>query len=319
MKIVVLDSYTLNPGDLNWDQLKALAICEFHDRTAADQILPRARGAQIVLTNKTPLNRQIICALPDLRYIGVLATGVNVVDSEAAREQAIPVTNIPAYSAPSVAQCTFALLLELTQHVGHHAQTVSQGRWSKCPDFCYWDYPLIELEGLTLGLIGYGNIGTAVARIGMAFGMHVLVNRKQPGNADSSNPRFVNRETVLRSSDILSLHCPLTPETKHLINAESLAQMKQGSILLNTSRGPLVDENALVDALQRGHLAGAGLDVLGVEPPPPDNPLFHAKNCIITPHLAWASRASRSRLMDIAVANLRAFLANKPVNVVNGV
>ena len=317
MNIVVLDGHTLNPGDLSWEGLEAMGQCTVHDRTLPEQIVARARSADIVLTNKTLLTAETIVALERLKYIGVLATGFNVVDIEAARERGIPVTNIPTYGTRSVAQMTFALLLELTLHVGHHAETVRAGRWADCPDFCYWDYPLVELEGLTMGLIGYGRIGQSTAEVARAFGLRVMAY--DPLADSSAHPELTDLETLLRASDVVSLHCPLTAENQGLINAERLALMKPSALLLNTARGPLVDEAALADALNAGRLAGAALDVLCVEPPKPDNPLLTAKNCLITPHIAWATRAARSRLMKTAVANVRAFLDGEPENVVNGV
>jgi glycerate dehydrogenase len=317
MKIVVLDGHTLNPGDLSWQELRSLGDCEIHDRTASAEVLARAANAEIVLTNKTVLTRDLIAALPRLRYIGVLATGTNVVDLAAARERGIPVTNVPAYATPSVAQLTFAFLLELTLHVGHHAQTVREGRWTRSEDFCYWDRPLVELAGLTLGIVGFGSIGRAVAGIARAFGMNVLVNDCRRPPALPPDLAFVDLETLFRQSDVVSLHCPLTEETRHLVNAERLAWMKPTAFLLNTGRGPLVDEAALAAALNSGRIAGAGLDVLSAEPPPPDNPLLGAKNCLITPHIAWATAAARERLMNVAVENVRAFLAGRSQNVVN--
>jgi glycerate dehydrogenase len=316
MNIVVLDGYTLNPGDLSWAELEQLGSCVIHDRTPAELILERAREADIILTNKTPLTRDTILALPKLKYIGVLATGYNVVDIAAAKERGITVTNVPDYSTPSVVQLTFALLLELTHHVGHHAQTVRDGKWVRSADFCYWDFPLVELHGLKLGIIGFGKIGRAVAKIADAFGMHVIVHtRTRPADLPQHHV-FSELNSLLEWSDIVTLHCPLTPETKHLINAERLALMKRSAFLLNTGRGPLIDEPALADALNNDRLAGAGLDVLSVEPPRANNPLLTAKNCIITPHIAWASRAARERLMEIAVGNLRAVAIGKPRNVV---
>jgi len=308
MNIVVLDGYTLNPGDLSWDALRELGSCEIYDRSAPDEIVPRSTSAEIVLTNKVKLNGEYMSSVPTLKYIGVTATGYNIVDVAAARERKVIVTNIPTYGTQSVAQMTFALLLELTQHVGHHAQTVREGRWTRSPDFCYWDYPLIELDGLTLGIIGFGRIGKMVGQLAEAFGMKVLTySRKQP---------VAEMETLFRRSDIISLHCPLTPQTEHLVNEKRLAWMKPTAFLLNTSRGPLIDESALAKALNEGRIAGAGLDVLAVEPPTADNPLLRAKNCLITPHIAWATRAARSRLMEAAVENVRAFFAGESKNVV---
>jgi glycerate dehydrogenase len=317
MNIVVLDGFTLNPGDLSWDEVNALGSCEVYDRTNPEDILSRSAGAEILLTNKTVLTREHIQALPDLKYIGVLATGTNVVDLAAARERSIPVTNIPTYGTRSVAQATFALLLELTQHVGHHAQSVREGRWTRNIDWCYWDYPLIELDGLTMGIVGFGRIGLAVCNLAAAFGLKVLTcpPATEPVPAFA---RLVDLPTLFRQSDIVSLHCPLTPETKGLINAQRLGWMKPTAFLLNTSRGPLIEEQALADALNAERLAGAGLDVLSVEPPPASNLLLQAKNCLITPHQAWGTRAARSRLLDIAVENIRAFVNGKAENVVNG-
>lgn len=311
--IVVLDSHTLNPGDLSWDALRALSPCTLHDRTAAAEIVPRLRGATIALTNKVPLRAETLAQLPDLRYIGVLATGYNVVDTAAARARGIPVTNIPAYGTRSVAQHTLALILELANGVGHHAATVRAGRWATSPDWCYWDRPLTELDGLTLGLIGYGRIGRAVAALARAFGLKVIVHTRTPV-PDAEN---VSLEDLLRRSDLVSLHCPLTPENQGLINAARLALMKPTAFLINTSRGPLIVEADLARALAEKRIAGAALDVLSAEPPPADNPLLAAPNCVITPHLAWATRAARQRLMTVAVANVRAFLAGTPQNVVN--
>jgi glycerate dehydrogenase len=326
MKIVVLDGYTLNPGDLAWDDLKSLGPCEIHDRTPPDEVLRRSVESTIVLTNKIELTRKHIEELPSLKYIGILATGTNIVDLVAAREREIFVSNVPAYGTSSVAQTTLALLLELTQHVGLHSGGVHQGRWTSSPDWCYWERPLIELEGLTLGIIGLGRIGSAVARIASSLGMNVIA---APGRTPSRNRgtnfselapsvKQVDLESLFRQSDVVSLHCPLTPGTKHLINAQRLSWMKPSAFLLNTSRGQLVDECALAAALNSGQLAGAGLDVLSTEPPPATNPLLTAKNCIITPHLAWATKAARYRLMQAAVENVRAFLSGKPQNVVNG-
>lgn len=316
MQIVVLDGFTLNPGDLSWAELKALGRCEIHDRTPPAQLLPRAAEAEILLTNKTLLAGADLPKLPRLKYIGVLATGTNVVDLAAARARGIPVTNVPTYGTKSVAQMTFALLLELAHHVGHHAQTVRKGRWTHNTDFCYWDFPLIELEGLTLGIVGFGRIGRAVADLAAAFGLKVLACDPAAGAAPPF-VRLVELNTLFRQSDVVSLHCPLTPQTANLVNARRLALMKPTALLLNTSRGPLVDELALAEALNSGRIAGAALDVLSVEPPPVDNPLLTAENCVITPHLAWATRAARARLMQIAVENIRAFLQGKPQNVVN--
>ncbi|MHB9106107.1 MAG: D-2-hydroxyacid dehydrogenase [Armatimonadota bacterium] len=317
MKIVVLDGYTLNPGDLSWDGLRALGACEIYDRTPPELVVERARGAEAVLTNKVVVGREQLAQLPELRYIGVLATGYNIVDTSAARERGIPVTNVPEYGTRSVAQMAFALLLELALHVGHHAQTVREGRWTQSRDFCYWDYPLIELAGKTMGLIGIGRIGRAAAELALAFGMTVLAHDVHTPPNLPAGIRMVDLETLLRESDVVSLHCPLTAENQGLINAERLALMQPTAFLINTSRGPLVVAQDLADALNSGRLAGAGVDVLPVEPPPADNPLLSAQNCLVTPHIAWATGAARARLMETVVENLRAFQAGAPQNVVN--
>lgn len=317
MNIVVLDGYTLNPGDLNWDGLHALGNCQIYDRTPAAEVLGRAAEAEALITNKTVLGRETIERLPKLKYIGVLATGYNVVDAAAAKARGIPVTNVPAYGTRSVAQMVFALLLELTQRAGHHSRTVRDGRWVASPDWCYWDYPLVELDGLTMGIVGYGRIGQAVGQLAQAFGMKVVATTRSAGGTGGSGVEVVDLATLLRTADVVSLHCPLTAETKGLINAERLALMKPTAFLLNTSRGPLIDDAALAAALDGGKIAGAGLDVLSAEPPPATNPLLSARNCVITPHIAWATKAARGRLMETAVANLRAFQMGRPQNVVN--
>jgi glycerate dehydrogenase len=310
MRIVVLDGYTLNPGDLSWEPLKSFGDVSIYDRTAPAQVRERAAGAEIVLTNKCPLNAPTLAELSALRFVGVLATGFNVVDTAAARARGIDVANVPAYSTPSVAQHVFALLLELTNGVARHAQSVASGDWSRCPDFAYWKQPLTELAGLTFGVIGYGRIGRATADLARAFGMRVLVHSRSATDS-------VSLDQLFRESDVISLHCPLTEQTKHLINAARLASMKPSAILINTSRGPLIDEPALAQALNEGKIAAAALDVLSVEPPAPSNPLVSAKNCLITPHLAWASRAARQRLLTTAIENVAAFVRGKPVNLVN--
>jgi glycerate dehydrogenase len=310
MTIVVLDGYTLNPGDLSWACMEALGECAIHDRTPPAMLVERARDAEILFTNKVPLGRTELEQLPRLRYIGVLATGYNVVDVAAARQQGIAVTNIPAYGTMSVAQLVFAHLLHLTQHVAEHGDSVRRGDWTRSPDFCYWLSPLVELDRLTLGLVGYGRIGKAVAGIAAALGMRVIVHSR-------SHPQSVPLDDLFCQSDVVSLHCPLTDATRGLVDARRLALMKPTAFLINTSRGPLVDEAALADTLNAGRLAGAGLDVLATEPPPPDNPLLTARNCHITPHLAWATKAARERLLATALDNLRAFLAGQQKNVVN--
>jgi glycerate dehydrogenase len=317
MNIVVLDGYTLNPGDLAWEALQELGRCVIHDRTPAEKVVERAIDAEIVLTNKVVLGREIIAALPKLRYIGVLATGYNVVDTDTAKERNIPVTNVPGYSTDSVAQATFALLLELTHRTGHHAHEVRNGRWSRSTDFSFWDFPLVELSGLKMGIVGFGSIGKAVAKLADAFGMHVIVHtRTRPADFPRHHV-LSDLESLFVWSDVVSLHCPLTEQTRGMINAERLATMKSGAYLLNTARGPLVDDDALASALNRSVIAGAGLDVLTVEPPRADNPLLTAKNCIITPHVGWATTAARARLMETAVANIRAFQDGQPKNIVN--
>lgn len=316
MNLVVLDGYTANPGDLDWAAFHALGALTVYDRTPVAEIANRAADAEVVFTNKTPLDAATINALPKLKYIGVLATGYNVVDVAAAKARGIPVCNVPEYGTANVAQAVFALILELTNRTGHHSDTVKVGRWSQCPDFCYWDFPQIELSGRTLGIVGYGRIGAAVARIGQAFGMKVIAHRRS-GIPAGEPAEAADLETVFRESDIISLHCPLTPETKHLINRERIDGMKRSAFLINTARGPLIDEAALATALNEGRLAGAGLDVLSVEPPGADNPLIGAKNCLITPHIAWATREARGRLLAIAAGNLQLWQAGTPRNTVN--
>ena len=317
MKIVVLDGYTLNPGDLSWQGFQALGDFIVYDRAPADSVYERIKDADIVLTNKTVLNADTIARLSVTKYIGVLATGYNIVDVDAARKHNIPVTNIPIYGTRSVAQMVFALLLELTQHVGHHAGTVREGRWSSADDWCYWDYPLIELDGLTMGIIGFGRIGQAAGNLAQAFGMSVLAyDTFQPAIIPEWT-RMVDLETVFRESDVVSLHCPLTEDNHNLVNTARIAMMKKSAFLINTSRGPLVHADDLAGALNDGRIAGAGLDVLTTEPPDAVNPLLKAKNCIITPHIAWATRSARTRLMKTAVENLQAFMDGSPQNVVN--
>ena len=317
MRIVVLDGYTLNPGDLSWSELEALGACSFHDRTGPSQVVDRARDAQIVLTNKVALGREQIDQLAELQYIGVLATGYNIVDTQAARQRGILVTNVPTYSTDSVAQMVFAHLLNLTQRVAHHGRSVAEGRWSESEDFCYWDHPLIELAGLTMGIVGFGRIGRATARLAAAFGMRVVAYDVITPSNVPDDVEIVELDELFRTADAVSLHCPLTPDTQELVNRDRLALMKKTAYLINTSRGPLIDEPALAEALNAGRLAGAGLDVLSVEPPKPDNPLLTARNCIITPHIAWATKADRSRLLDTVVSNVKAFVEGSPKNVVN--
>jgi glycerate dehydrogenase len=318
MKIVVLDGYTLNPGDLSWDQFMKLGDVIIYERTPGDKIIERSKDAEILITNKTPLREETLNSLPLVKYIGVLATGYNVVDTAAAKKRGIVVTNIPSYGTSSVAQMTFALILELCHHVQRHSDTVMSGKWSESADFCYWDYPMIELSGKTLGIIGFGNIGGKVGDIATAFGMNIIgSSNPRTDQSERKNFRWAEINELLEQSDIVSIHCPLVPETKGLINAESLKKMKKSAFLINTSRGPIIEEKDLAEALNKGIIAGAGIDVMAVEPPSGDNPLFKAKNCIITPHIAWATKEARTRLMQIAVANLSSFIGGKPVNVVN--
>lgn len=316
MKIVLLDAHTANPGDVSWAPLETIAPCDIHPRTPLTETVARCADAEIVITNKSVLNREIIESLPKLKYIGVTATGYNVVDVVAAKERGIVVTNVPGYSSPAVAQLVFALVLELTNHVGHHAQSVSDGRWVACPDFCYWDHPIIELSGRTLGIIGYGDIGSSVAHIATAFGMKVLASKREWKTPPPDGVTPATIDEVFQNSDVISLHCPLTDATKHLVGERTLALMKPTAFLINTGRGPLVDEAALAQALNAGRIAGAGLDVLSVEPPKADNPLLGARNLLITPHIGWASHEARVRLIETTATNLRAFLDGKPVNVV---
>ena len=311
MKIVVLDGYTENPGDLSWGPLQEVGELTVYDRTPPEAVLERIGDAEAIYTNKTVLSRELIQAMPSVRFIGVLATGYNVVDVQAARERGIVVCNIPTYGTDAVAQYVFALLLELCHRVAHHAQAVQEGRWTACPDFCFWDYPLIELSGKTMGIVGYGRIGQRTAQIARAFGMQVLAY-----DAFVQAEECVPLDELLGRSDVVSLHCPLFPETRHIIRGETIARMKDGAILINTSRGPLVDEAALREALTSGKLYGAAVDVVSTEPVQPDNPLLGLENCLITPHIAWAPRESRQRLMDIAVENLRCFLRGAPQNIV---
>jgi glycerate dehydrogenase len=312
IRIVVLDGFTLNPGDLSWSGLEQSGHLELYDRTLPELVFERAKGAPIVLTNKTILTGETLRALPELRFIGVLATGYNVVDLATATERGIAVSNVPAYAAPSVAQAVYSLLLELATRTGDHARAVAAGRWTACRDFCFWDTPLMELSGLTLGLVGFGAIGRAVSVIARAFGMGVIVHSRKPIQGEDN----VTLDALFSQADVVSLHCPLTAATKGLVNTERLALMKSSAFLINTGRGPLVDEDALADALNRGRIAGAGLDVLSQEPPPATNPLLTAKNCIITPHIAWATKAARKRLLTASVDNVRAFLAGSPQNLV---
>src|SRR5664280_2311576 len=318
MKIVVLDGYTLNPGDLLWDNLFNLGDVVLYNRTLSNKIIERSVDAQVLITNKTPLSEEIINSLPKLKYIGVLATGYNIVDITAAKRRNIIVTNVPSYSTLSVAQLTFALLLELCHHVQRHNDSVMEGKWVQSHDFSYSDFPLIELSGKSFGIIGFGNIGKKVADIATVFGMNIIAaSGHQNDQSSRKNFRWAEINEVLEQADVVSLHCPLLPETKGLINAVSLKRMKKSAFLLNTSRGPVIVEQDLADALNNGIIAGAGIDVLSIEPPEKNNPLFKAKNCLITPHIAWATKEARIRLMNVAVNNLAAFIKGKPINVVS--
>ena len=311
MKIVILDGYTENPGDLSWDGFKALGELTVYDRTPSEDTVSRIGDAEIVITNKTLIDAGVLAACPGIKYIGLLSTGYNVVDIAAARARGIPVTNIPSYGTNSVAQFTMGLLLEICHHIGHHSSEVKAGRWSRNQDFCFWDYPLFDLEGKTFGVIGNGRIGQAAGKLAAAFGMKVLAYDANPAASGTA------LADLLAESDIISLHCPLLPGTEGMINKASIAKMKDGVIILNTARGPLIHEADLAEALNSGKVYAAGVDVVSEEPIKADNPLLSAKNCYITPHIAWASRDARGRLMDTAVENLRAFMAGTPVNVVN--
>lgn len=324
MKIVILDGYAENPGDLSWEGFEKLGELTVYDRTPredVEEILRRIGDAEIICTNKTLIGREVIERAPKLRYIGVLATGYNVVDVDAAAKRGIPVTNIPSYGTAAVAQHVMALLLEICNRTGHHSQAVHEGRWQRSEDFCFWDYPLMELAGKTVGIIGYGHIGKAAARLAGAFGMKVIACRR-PGhsvleNVQDDGVSMVTIEELFERADVISVHCPLFPETEGLICRENISKMKDGVIIINTARGPIVQEKDLAEALNSGKVYAAGVDVVSTEPIRDDNPLLTARNCFITPHIAWASRESRQRLMDTAVDNLRAFLAGEPVNVVN--
>lgn len=318
MKIVVLDGYTANPGDLSWEDLKTLGSCTIHDRTAPDEVLERAAEAEVILTNKVLIDAEHLAALPCLKYIGVLATGYNVVDVAAARQRGIIVTNIPAYSTPSVGQMVFAHILNIAQQVQHHSDEVHRGRWTNSPDFCFRDTPLIELLGKKIGLIGLGQTGFNTARIAIGFGMKVWAYTSKSRLQLPPEIKKMELDQLFHECDIISLHCPLTDDTRELVNARRLSLMKPTAMLINTGRGPLVNEQDLADALNNGKLYAAGLDVLSTEPPRADNPLLTARNCYITPHIAWASTAARERLLKIAAENVRAYTQGKPVNVVKG-
>ena len=314
MKIVVLDGYCLNPGDLSWEAMGSLGDLQVYDRTSPSELLERAEGAEVLITNKTLISDKDMDALPELKYIGVLATGYNVVDVEAAKQKGIVVTNIPAYSTRSVAQMVFAHILNITQRVEHYACLNRQGKWSDSADFSYWDTELIELDGKWMGIVGFGNIGQATARIALAFGMKVAVYTSKPQSDLPEGIIKMDLDQLFSTCDVVSLHCPLTPSTKEMVNAKRLNLMKPNAILINTGRGPLVNEQDLADALNEGRIMAAGIDVLSIEPAVRTNPLLSARNCFITPHIAWATKEARTRLMQIAVSNLKEFLNGNVVN-----
>lgn len=321
MKIVVLDGYTENPGDLSWEELGKLGELTVYDRTSTTdeaEIIARIGQAEIVFTNKTPITRAVLNACPRIRMISLLATGYNVVDVDCAAEKGIPVTNVPAYGTASVGQFAIALLLEICHHVAHHDRAVHEGRWERNADWCFWDYPLIELDGKTMGILGFGRIGQQTGGIARALGMEVLACDTHPTEAGAAIADYVTLEELLARSDVICLHCPLFPSTQGIINRETIARMKDGVILINNSRGGLIVEQDLADALNSGKVYAAGLDVVSTEPIRGDNPLLTAKNCILTPHISWAPRESRQRIMDCAVANVQAFLSGSPIHVVNG-
>ncbi len=317
MKAVILDGFCENPGDLSWDAAKQLCDLTIYDRTAPEDVLKRAAGAEIVVVNKVALTREIIEQLPDLRFVAILATGYNIIDIECCTERGIPVANIPAYSTDSVAQYVFSFILAHASRVGEHSAAVHGGAWTDCPDFTFRVAPICEIAGKTLGIVGFGKIGQKVAQIGKAFGMKILANTAHPEKYADTDVCFVDLDTLARESDFISLHCPLTKDTTGLVNAQFLNKMKKNAFLVNTSRGPVVDEQALAATLNEERIAGAGVDVLSAEPPKADNPLLTAKNCYITPHIAWAPLETRQRLMDIFVENIRAFVNGSPINVVN--
>ena len=317
MKIVILDAYAANPGDLSWDEFAALGELTVYDRTAQEDAAARIGDAEVVFINKVRLTDEIFAACPNLKLVSILATGYNIVDLAAAKRRGITVCNVPGYSTRAVVQMTFALLLEICHHIGHHDASVHAGNWANCVDWCYWDYPLIELEGKTMGIIGFGRIGQAEGRIAKALGMNVIAYDLYPNESGRAIADYVTQDELFAKADVISLHCNLTPENAGLINRENIAKMKDGVILLNNARGQLVNEVDLVEALASGKVAAAGLDVVSTEPIKADNPLLKAPNCIITPHISWAPKESRRRIMDCTVENIRAFLNGKPVHVVN--
>ena len=317
MKIVVLDGYALNPGDLSWEWLKAIGDVTVYDRTPSHLIQQRVGDASIVLLNKTPFTEETMAACPSVKLICVLATGYNIVDCDAAKKRGIPVCNVPAYGTDAVAQFTFGLLLELCHRIGLHSESVHKGDWCRSADFCYWLSPQMELSGKTMGIIGFGRIGRAVGKIAKAFGMNVLAYNRSRCPEGEEIGKYVDLDTLLKESDVISLHCPLTPQTQNIINADSLATIKDGAILINTARGPLIDQQAVVDALNAGKLRGFAADVVCTEPMAADNPLMGAPNCILTPHIAWAPIESRQRIMDCTQRSIQAFLEGSPINTVN--
>jgi len=320
MKIVVLDGYTENPGDLSWEELGKLGELTVYDRTSLtdeNEAIQRIGDAEIVFTNKTPITKKVIDACPGMKFISLLATGYNVVDYAYAKEKGIPVTNVPTYGTASVSQFSIALLLEICHHIGHHDASVHAGNWASCIDWCYWDYPLMELEGKTIGIIGFGRIGQAEGRVAKALGMNVLAYDVYPNDSGRAIAEYVDLDTLYARADVITLHCNLTPENTGMINKDSIAKMKDGVILINNARGQLISEQDVADALNSGKMGAAGLDVVYTEPIRADNPLLKAKNCIITPHISWAPKESRQRIMDCAVANAKAYIEGSPINVVN--
>lgn len=317
MKIVMLDAYTTNPGDLSWDNFNVLGELTVYDRTPSEKIIERAKDADIIITNKTPITKDIIDALPNLKFIALMSTGYNIVDYVYLKKKGIPVSNIPSYSTDAVAQLVMSFILELAMNVGVHSESVKNGEWTACSDFCYWKSPLTELTGKTLGIFGLGKIGRAVAKRAKAFGMNIVAYAPRIHGDEPDYIKLMPLKEMLNTSDIVSMHCPLTPETEGVVNREFISEMKDGAYFINTSRGTVVDENALAEALNSGKLSGAGLDVLSTEPPRSDNPLLTAKNCFITPHIAWASFETRKRLISILYDNIKAFTDGKPQNVIN--
>ncbi len=319
MKIVVLDGYAENPGDLSWEELEKLGELTVYDRTPPEdaEIIRRIGDAEIVVTNKTPISGKVLDSCSSVKYITVLATGYNAVDCARARARKIPVSNVPTYGTEIVAQSAIALLLEICHHIGHHDRSVHEGGWEKCPDFCYWDYPLIELAGKTMGIIGFGRIGRRTGKIAKAIGMRVLAHDSSECNEGRTIAEYTDIDRLLAESDVIALHCPLLPETAEIINKKTIAKMKEGVIIINNSRGPLINERDLSEALESGRVYAAGIDVVSVEPIRKDNPLLAAKNCVITPHISWAAKESRMRIMERTAENIKSYLARNPENVVN--